>query len=256
MERSAYLSRIGVDSAELVPDAATLRMLQRKHLLAVPFENLDIHWGRPITLDADAFYKKIVNQRRGGFCYELNGSFNELIRDIGFETRLISARVASGKDFTPEYDHAAIIATVSGEEYLTDVGFGAFSTEPLRFALDEEQADPAGTFAIRRSHTDGYFVVSKFTDGVWTSEYMFQPAGRDLSEFAERCDFQQYSPDSHFRKGKLISILLENGRKTLTDKNFVVTKNGARNEIVLPSEDQFQAILEREFGAGFSCNNN
>jgi N-hydroxyarylamine O-acetyltransferase len=256
MDRSAYLSRIGVDSAELVPDAATLRMLQRKHLLAVPFENLDIHWGHPITLDTGAFYKKIVNQRRGGFCYELNGSFNELLRDIGFETRLISARVASGKDFTPEYDHAAIIATVSGEEYLTDVGFGAFSTEPLRFALDEEQADPAGTFAIRRSHTDGYFVVSKFTDGVWTSEYMFQPTGRDLSEFGERCDFQQYSPDSHFKKGKLISILLESGRKTLTDKNFVVTKNGVRNEIALTSEDQFHEILAREFGAGFSRNNN
>ncbi len=252
MDRSAYLSRIGVDRADLVPDAATLRMLQHQHLLSVPFENLDIHWGRPIMLDTAAFHQKIVAQRRGGFCYELNGLFNELLRDIGFETRLISARVASGKDFTPEYDHAAIIANVGDDEYLVDVGFGAFSTEPLRFVLDAEQKDPAGTFAIRRSHTDGYFVVSKFDDAVWTSEYMFRPAGRELSEFAERCDHQQYSPDSHFKKGKLCSILTPNGRKTLTDKNFVITQNGFRREEKLSSDDQFSEILVREFGLGFS----
>lgn len=248
MDRTAYLLRIGVDSTELEPDAATLRMLQHKHLLAVPFENLDIHWHRKITLDADAFFKKIVNERRGGFCYELNGLFNELLRDIGFATRLISARVASGKDFTPEYDHAAIIATVGGDEYLVDVGFGAFSTEPLRFLLDEEQSDPAGKFAIRRSFENGYFVVSKFSDGVWTSEYMFQPASRELSEFAERCDFQQYSPDSHFKKGKLISILLENGRKTLTDKSFIITADGVKSELPVASDEDFIGFLANEFG--------
>ena len=212
---SDYLSRIGVDGAELRPDLETLKLLQSAHLKTVPFENLDIHWKRPIVLDVEKFYEKIVSGRRGGFCYELNGLFNVLLRSIGFETRLISARVFNGTDFGPEFDHAAIIVTIDGEEYLADVGFGSFTTEPLRFVPDVEQNDPAGVFVIRK-RDDSYFEVSKRTDDIWTPEYIFQSVPRDLSEFGEMCDFQQYSPDSHFTKGKLCSIMTETGRKTLS----------------------------------------
>ncbi|MGH9821503.1 MAG: arylamine N-acetyltransferase family protein, partial [Pyrinomonadaceae bacterium] len=145
MNRSAYLSRIGIDDGDLAADGETLRILQRHNVLNIPFENLDIHWKRPIVLDTERFYRKVVEGKRGGFCYELNGLFNELLRGLGFETRLVSARVGDGKgNFSPEYDHAAIIVTIGDDEYLTDVGFGAFAAEPLRFALDVEQMDATG----------------------------------------------------------------------------------------------------------------
>lgn len=247
MDRAAYLSRIGVPDANLRPDEATLRLLQRRHLLSVPFENLDIHWQRPIVLDTRSFYRKIVDDRRGGFCYELNGLFNELLRGMGFQTRLISARVFDGNEFTPEYDHAAIIVTIGELEFLTDVGFGAFTTEPLQLIPGVAQTDPAGIFRIRRGDRP-LLVVAKKEEGLWRDEYMFEPVGHDLSEFAERCDFQQHSPDSHFKKGKLISILLENGRKTLTDKSFIVTNGGEKSEIPIKSEADFLIHLKREFG--------
>lgn len=247
MDREKYLSRIGIDDRGLKADEATLRLLQRRHLLAVPFENLDIHWNRPIVLDTARFYEKIVENRRGGFCYELNGLFNELLRDIGFQTRLISARVFDGVAFTPEFDHAAIIVTIGEVEYLADVGFGAFTTESLRFVPDIEQQDPAGMFQIRRGD-DGYFIVAKKEKEGWRDEYTFQPHGRDLSEFAQRSDFQQTSPDSHFRKGKLISLLLENGRKTLTDKSFIVTRSGEKTELPVTKEEDFLRYLKQEFG--------
>jgi len=84
MSRAEYLARIGIDAVSGAADDKTLRLLQRQHLLNVPFENLDIHWKRPIVLDTDKFYQKIVEGKRGGFCYELNGMFNELLCDIGF----------------------------------------------------------------------------------------------------------------------------------------------------------------------------
>ena len=242
-----YLKRIAAENVVLRPDAPTLKMLQRKHLMSVPFENLDIHWKRPILLDEEKFYEKIVSGRRGGFCYELNGLFNVLLRSIGFETRLISARVFNGKEFGPEFDHTAIIVTIDGEEYLADVGFGSFTTEPLRFVVDVEQNDAAGVFVIRK-RDDKYFEVSKQNEGLWTSEYVFQNIAHELSEFEEMCDFQQYSPDSHFTKGKLCSIMTEDGRKTLTDKNFIVTTNGQKNESPVDSDAEFYDLLEREFG--------
>src|SRR4029079_10924309 len=95
MDVQAYLDRINY-RGERAPTAATLRELHRTHLLAVPFENLDIHLGRPIVLDQAALFDKIVRRRRGGFCYELNGLFALLLRELGFEVTLLAAGVARG----------------------------------------------------------------------------------------------------------------------------------------------------------------
>ena len=229
------------------PNVENLKLLQKRHLLSVPFENLDIHWNRQIVLAVERFFEKIVVEKRGGFCYELNGLFNELLKHLGFNTRLVSARVFNGKAHGPEFDHAAIIVTLPEGEYLADVGFGEFTAEPLKFALDEVQIDRDEEFVIRK-FDDEYLEVAKLENGQWRCEYLFKDIERDLSEFTEMCDFQQYSPDSHFTKGKLCSIMTGDGRKTLTGKNFVVTRNGQRHETPIYNETQFDEMLMREFG--------
>ena len=247
MNREKYLRRIGIEKTEIQPTAENLKLLQRHHLLRVPFENLDIHWKRPILLDTGKFYQKIVEERRGGFCYELNSLFNELLREIGFQTRLVSARVSDGKgDFGKEYDHLAIIVIIGELEYLADVGFGAFTAEPLRLISDLEQQDETGVFVVKR-FDDGYLEVAKRDGENWQSEYIFKPFGRDLSEFAEMCRFHQTSPESHFTQGKVCSLMTADGRKTLTDKKFIETKNGQKIETDVDSEEEFNRILEREF---------
>ncbi len=242
-----YFRRIGLDGQEIATDEGGLKLLQRSHLMTVPFENLDIHWARPITLDIAKFFDKLVTEKRGGFCYELNGLFNELLNHLGFKTRLVSARVFNGLVHGPEFDHATIIVTIGGHEYLADVGFGDFTAEPLRFVLDKEQADAAGTFAIRH-FDDDYLEVAKRDGHEWKSQYIFKTQARDLAEFTEMCDFQQYSPDSHFTKGKICSLMTEQGRKTLTDNKFIVTSNGEKTEDEIKSEEEFDTILLREFG--------
>src|SRR5579863_765040 len=102
---SAYLARIGY-AGSTAPTVETLRALHHTHLLTVPFENLDIALGRAIALDEDALVRKLVEQRRGGFCYELNGAFAALLRALGFRVTLLAARVSreSGGE-SPEFDH-------------------------------------------------------------------------------------------------------------------------------------------------------
>lgn len=247
MNTEKYLRRIGFENFDVPVNAESLKLLQKKHLLNVPFESLDIHWKRPILLDTDRFYEKIIGEKRGGFCYELNGLFNELLRNLGFQTRLVSARVNDGKGvFGEEYDHLAIIVTIGESEFLADVGFGAFTAEPLRLVADLEQKDETGVFVVRR-FDDDYLEVAKKEGDSWESEYIFKPFGRDLSEFAEMCNFHQTSPESHFTRGKVCSIMLEGGRKTLTDKKFIETGNGEKREAEVNSEDEFNEILAREF---------
>ena len=246
MNIEKYLHQIGIKKTNVAANLETLKLLQKQHLLHIPFENLDIHWKRPVLLDAERFYEKIVVEKRGGFCYELNGLFYELLTEIGFRSKIISARVYNGKDFGAEYDHLAILTEIGDEEYLVDVGFGDFTAEPLKFVLDIEQQDENGTFLIRKFDEE-YFEVVKKVGEAWKSEYIFKDWARVLEAFDKMCNFHQTSPESHFTQGKVCSLMLENGRKTLTDKKFIETRNGEKNETEINSEDEFNEILMREF---------
>jgi N-hydroxyarylamine O-acetyltransferase len=247
MDTEKYLHRLGIEDLQIPKTVEGLKFLQKRHLLTVPFENLDIHWKRPIVLDTDRFYEKIVRSERGGFCYELNGLFCKLLSELGFPSRMLSARVSFGDGkFGAEYDHMAILTTVGGEDFLTDVGFGDFTAEPLKFVSDEAQTDQTGVFLIRKFDED-YFEIVKKDGGAWKSEYIFKTSTRPLAEFAGMCDFHQTSPESHFTRGKVCSLMLENGRKTLTDKKFIETRDGAKSETAVESDDQFNEILAREF---------
>lgn len=107
-------------------------------------------------------YEKIVVNGRGGFCYELNGLFINLLLELGFLTRLVSARVFGvERGFGPEFDHAAIIVSFGEADYLVDVGFGDFSAEPLKIADGIEQADREGTFRISSADNDSFMVEKK-----------------------------------------------------------------------------------------------
>src|ERR1022692_1281757 len=139
---SAYLERISY-LGQVDPSAETLRGLHLAHMLAVPFENLDIHIGRPIVCDEDRFLHKIINERRGGFCYELNGAFSALLRALGFQVTLLSARVAGADGDTdgPDFDHLTLRVDLPGSTnhgltaevpWLADVGFGEGLLETLQ----------------------------------------------------------------------------------------------------------------------------
>jgi len=248
MNKNDYLRRIGAENFEVQVNLETLKFLQKQHLLRIPFENLDIHLKIPIILDEDNFYKKIIENGRGGFCYELNGLFYNFLNELGFKNKIISARVSNGKGhFGAEYDHLAILTEIESEEYLVDVGFGDFSAEPLKFVLDVEQNDENGTFLIRKLDEEYFEVVKKDGDD-WKSEYIFKNLERDLAEFAGMCEFHQTSPESHFTRGKICSLITNSGRKTLTDKKFIETKKGEKGEKNVESDEVFQEILLREFG--------
>lgn len=247
MNRKSYLERIGFKKTDVAADLENLKLLQRQHLLTVPFENLDIHWKRPIELDGRRFYKKIISEKRGGFCYELNGLFYELLEEIGFQSRIISARVSDGKGgHGAEYDHLAIITRIGNDEYLVDAGFGDFTAEPLKFVLDVEQKDDNGVFLIRKFN-EKYFEVAKKDGEIWRSEHIFTTLERDLTEFAGICLFHQTSSESHFTRGKVCSLMTIDGRKTLTEGKFIETKGGQKKEIDVNSPEEFNRILEREF---------
>src|SRR4029077_20268802 len=146
MDVQAYLQRIHyvepLTPGVYRPSVDLLRSLHRAHLFTVPFENLDIYLGRQIVCDESRILHKIVNEKRGGFCYELNGAFAALLRALGFRVTLLSCRVArEDGSYGPEFDHLTLRVDLE-EPWLADVGFGECFLEPLRLEsrLEHEQS--------------------------------------------------------------------------------------------------------------------
>jgi N-hydroxyarylamine O-acetyltransferase len=248
MNTEAYLKRINYDGP-LAPTAETLRRLQVAHLLAVPFENLSIHSAEPIILDDEALYRKVVERRRGGFCYELNGLFAALLRALGFEVTMLSAQVADAEgDFGPDFDHMALMVSLD-ERWLVDVGFGDSFIEPL--LLDERGAQSQAGRAYRIV-AEGEWLIVQLLDkehaNEWKPQYRFKLHAHQYPDYAEMCEYHQTSPNSHFTKARICSRLTPHGRITLSDMRFITTEDGKRHERSLENQTERDEVLRKDFG--------
>lgn len=255
LDLDAYLARIGFVGPRQAT-AETLRALHHAHLLTVPFENLDIHLGRPIVMDEARFVDKIVRQRRGGFCYELNGAFAWLLTGLGFTVTLLSARVI-GDDGTPgpEFDHLALRVDLA-EPWLADVGFGDSFRQPLRLAAGLAQDQAFGAYRLQ-TQGEGWLLEERAETGAWAPSYHFTLQPRRLSEFAAMCHFHQTAPESPFTRATICSLATASGRITLHDRRLIISAGAddpsraagsVRTERILQSADEVQAVLHQRFG--------
>jgi N-hydroxyarylamine O-acetyltransferase len=241
----AYLARIGV-ARPLVLDAEALRNLHRAHQVAVPFENLSIHLGEPISLAEADLIDKIVRRRRGGFCYELNGAFARLLECLGAEVRRVSARVY-GQDgrLGPPFDHLALVVRLPDGTgpWLADVGFGSHSSYPLLADGRDDQDDPGGLFLLAPT-PDGDIDVAK--DG--QPQYRLELRARALADFVPTCWWQQTSPQSHFTGSVICSRLTDDGRISISGRRLIRTADGQHIEENLPDDKAVLGAYRDHFG--------
>jgi len=240
-----YLKRINYHGS-LEPTLQTLQALHEAHLLAVPFENLDIHLGRKILLDEASLWTKIVEQRRGGFCYELNGMFAWLLRALGFRVSMLSADVARDTgEFGPEFDHLTLLVHLE-EDWLADVGFGNSFRQPLQMQDLLMQAQSRGIYRLVQ---EGAYWILQYQDRKkWHPSYRFTLQPHELSDFTEMCEYQQTSPESHFTQQRICTIATRSGRITLSDQRLITTIDGERQERLLTGQEEYRAALAEHFG--------
>lgn len=244
--KKEYLKIIEYDKP-VKADLNTLTGLHKSHLFHIPFENLSIHSGQKILLEKDSLSNKILNYRRGGYCYELNGMFYFLLKETGFKVKMISARVNNGKGgWGDEFDHLAMIVSLN-DEWLVDVGFGDNFIEPKKFELETVQKDPNGFYKITK-YNENYFELLRSSDGLkFSGEYIFTLKERKWKEFEGMNTYHQTSPDSHFTKNKICTIATDKGRITLSGSKIKITENGLKKEIGLNNEKEFEDKLFQIF---------
>jgi len=245
-DTQSYLNRINYQGS-IEPTTATLKALHYQHMLTVPFENLDIHLRKPIVLDQAAFYSKIVEKYRGGFCYELNGLFAQLLQELGFQVTILSGRVAiPAGGYGADFGHMALLVELGDYSWLVDVGFGDSFREPLSFGPISEQVRNAYRLVAEES---GYWILLQRPklEQQEHSLYLFTLEPKKLEDFKNLCQYQQTSPDSIFTKGRLCTKATPEGRITLTDKSLLITTAIDKHEFSITSEGEYQELLKEHF---------
>ena len=244
MDLEAYLQRIGHHGAR-APTVEALVQLHRAHMYSVPFENLDIPLGRPIVLSLPALFEKVVQRRRGGFCYELNALFGWCLQRLGFEVEMLSGRVFHGGVLGPELDHMLLLVRAS-EPLIADVGFGDSFLEPLALGRGE-QAQHGRCYRLVEQGDD-WILHQQIPGADWQPQYAFSLLPRKLEDFDSMCHYQQTSPASGFTRKSLCSLATRSGRVTLSNDRLIVTRDGQRQERDVASAAEYLALLRERFG--------
>ncbi|WP_050027818.1 arylamine N-acetyltransferase [Verrucomicrobium sp. BvORR034] len=250
LDLDAYFARIGYIGPREA-SLPTLNQIVLGHAQAIPFENLDVISGRGVSLDLASVQQKLVQSRRGGYCFEQNGLLLQVLLAMGFEAQPISARVRIGRtrDMTPPRTHLLVRVEIEGDSWLADVGVGGLSaTTALRLELDVPQRTPHETRRI--IHENGVYYHQALLGDDWTdvSEFTLEvmpPIDREVANW-----YTSMHPQSHFRDRLMVARAASEGRRmTMLNTEFSVRDaEGKAVKREVQTKAELLAVLEESFG--------
>lgn len=227
MDVKKYFERIGLEMPEtVVPDAELLRKLHFAHCTTVPYENLDMIRGIPTSLEEEDMYRKVVEQGRGGVCFELNGIFGCLLKALGYKVTDYAARYLRGETTIPMRRHRVLKVEAVDGVFLCDVGIGEVcQREPVAMVVGLEQSQYGETYKLEKDPDLGW-VLWDLHKGQWRKFYSFTEEVQLPVDYVAVNYYCEKHPDSPFNKVEMFAIKTAEGRKTLDGHTYKEFKNG------------------------------
>ncbi len=246
MKIERYFERIGW-KGDAKPDLATLRGLHRAHLLAIPYENLDVQLGRRVTIERPAIYKKMVENRRGGWCYEMNGLFGWALAAIGFKVmRGAGAVMREASGDAAIGNHLVLRVDLDEGIHLADVGFGDGPIEPFPIAAGDFRSRDF-EFGLSALDSRWWRLKNHPHGGAPSFDFTLEPADERL--LAEKCEFLQSSEQSIFVQNVFCMRHTPKGVTVLRGRVLRhVSDRGIEDESLISDADEFVSVLAGEFG--------
>ena len=248
MDIDQYLERIGLERAPSATEDGLAALIEA-HILSVPFENLDIALGHGIHLETDYLFGKIVRRRRGGYCFELNGLFGELLDALGFDRHPMLARVwFRGPAEVPGQTHTFNLVNIGGRAFMVDVGFGG-TTARLPVPLEDgaRVSDVDGEVTVRRDGEYGFMLTRHMPEG---PEDQFSTTGTRAhpSDLVISNHFMATHPASHFTKMAVAGRFTPEGRTGLVDCKLTVRNGWQMTDETVTSSAELRTTLRDHFG--------
>ena len=244
-----YFERIGYCQA-VDTTLETLSGLQWAHITHIPYENLDILAGIPLSLKVENLFQKIIVRKRGGFCFELQGLYKELLESIGFRMVQYSARFMDELGIVQMRRHRVLVVQIGNRRYLTDVGIRSESPRmPIELVYGTLQSDGVCEYRFQRDDFYGWVLCQKEYEKSWKPLYGFTEEPQIDDDFIMPCFYCEKHPDSTFNKFMKISIFSRESNFTLVDGIFQEYRNAKiQYRKKLTSQSETSNILKIYFG--------
>jgi N-hydroxyarylamine O-acetyltransferase len=245
----SYFARIGY-GGPATPNLATLTAVQAAQVAAIAFENLNPLMGLPVNLDLDSLQAKLVQSRRGGYCFELNGLFKAALKAMDFQVTGLAARVrwmAAADAPLGGRSHMLLKVDLADGPYLADAGFGAHLLDaPLRMQPGLEQSTPWARY--RLTEADGALTLSVRVADEWRSAYLFDLEPQLAADYETYSWFTATHPQSLFVSYLIAERLTETARYNLVNTRLVERhRDGSVTERILGSAGEFGEMLDTVF---------
>lgn len=246
---NAYFERIGF-AGSIAPNLATLEMLHALHPAAIPFENLDPLMGAPVPLDQPSLEKKLLTDRRGGYCFEHNLLFKRILEDLDYTIRPLLARVVwtnpAGRDQPPS--HLLLLVEINGQNYIADVGFGGLTlTTPLRLRAGVEQQTPHEMFRVTGGDPD--WILEVRIGEEWRPLYVFTLDEVSEADIAPINQALATDPTSPFTSELRVALSPSGRRLKLHNASFTIQPvEGEKEQREITGMATLRSVLTEEFG--------
>lgn len=241
-----YFDRIGY-RGDAKADIATVANMMRCQLFSVPFENIDVQAGKIISLVPEKIVEKILNNNRGGYCYEVNGLFAMALEVLGIQYQFVAARPMFYPVRRPK-THMAIVLKLDGEEWLCDLGFGSYGIRaPIRLNLiDTEIKQDFDTFLLSKTNEREY-LLKALVEGDWVSQYAFDLSEQEWIDFTPANYLNSTHPDAVFVQKLIVVLHNPDGREILFGDMLKTLFQGRVEKHTIRPEDR-ESILRDKFG--------
>jgi N-hydroxyarylamine O-acetyltransferase len=246
------LERIGLRREEVAsPSVENLRKLMEAYALSVPFENLDIYdYKRQIDFCLPHLFEKIVINRRGGYCYEMNSFFMGILEALGYSCAAVSARILAGRPMITPVAHRTTIVALGDQRYLCDVGFGGAGAPEGPVSFEGGVQEIAGSFfSIRRHEGEAFgdMALVRHTPEGESDFYLFYTRPHSPLEFIALNHAMYTNPLSMFSLHRVVRLRTPNGAKVIENKIFRQTIDGKVIEEEIATNKRLHEILTGEF---------
>lgn len=248
LDVQAYLERIQFEGP-LDGSVETLAKLQECHIHTVPYENLDILRGVPLSLEIPDLYEKIVINKRGGFCFELNALFSWLLRELGYEVTDFFARFWRDEpNPPPKRRHHVLKVKAEDRYFLCDVGVGGIvPRRPIEMIEGLVQQQGEEFYKVEKVNFYGWMLYEK-KNGEWREIFSFTEEPQLLKDFITTSYWCEHAPESIFRQSAMVFIRTKNGRNTIAGDEFRIYTEDGMHTFVPATEEEYHSALKQYFG--------
>jgi len=246
-DRLAYMERIKCRIPARM-DGETLDRLIRSHLEQIPFENLDvIDFGKVPELDEDILFKKIVQKKRGGYCFELNILFKRLLESMGLFVYPVAARVLWNRDYIPPVSHMGLVTDIAGRKGFCDVGYGGPGPKGLLWLEEGEQSVAGERFRVERA-ANGDFFIQRLHGKEWKQVLCFRDASVEETDFQVLNFYCARNEKVIFTQKRIVNLCMPSGSKALTDMELTVREGKKVYQTMYRDKKELEKGLLQEFG--------